>query len=150
MVEFIRTHNEIREQKRNRFISRRDESGDYYIARYVRSPAAGPHVPNKNEAQVLRRLMSQTGLTEPELRERKTYRIILSEAQQARGTKTRAHRLAAWVLRHVTRELVLPKEHPSVKAAFRIEWDSQIKTWRRLDVVKLDAGEAWKLLGVKP
>lgn len=150
MPEFDRTHNEIRAQKRRRLISEKDESGSYYITRYVRRPAAGPHVPNKNEAQVLRRLMSKTGLSEPELRERKTYRVMLSEAQQARGTKTRAHRLAFRVLRHVTQELVLPKEHPLVKTAFKVEWDSQIASWRRLDVVRLDAGEAWKLLGVKP
>lgn len=42
----------------------------------------GKHVPNKLEAKVLRKLMSETGLTETELREIPKHRKELSEAQK--------------------------------------------------------------------
>ena len=37
---------------------------------------------------MLRKLKSQTGLTESELREEKKYRKMLSDAQQRKGSKT--------------------------------------------------------------
>lgn len=40
-----------------------------------------PHIPMKKESKVLRRLMSETGLTEQQLREHSTYRKQLSDAQ---------------------------------------------------------------------
>ena len=47
-----------------------------------RAPFEG-HYANKKEAKTLRRIMSQTGLTESEVRAIKKYRIMLSEAQRA-------------------------------------------------------------------
>lgn len=40
------------------------------------------HYPNKAEASLLRRLMSENGLTEEKVRAVKKYRILLSEAQK--------------------------------------------------------------------
>jgi hypothetical protein len=41
----------------------------------------GEHVMNKDEAKVMRRLQAQTGLSKEEIRDKKKYRIMLSEAQ---------------------------------------------------------------------
>lgn len=40
------------------------------------------HIPNKDEARVLRKIMATTGLTEEEVRQVKKYRTMLSEAQK--------------------------------------------------------------------
>ena len=40
------------------------------------------HYPNKNEASLLRKLMTENGLNEKEVRDIKKYRIMLSEAQK--------------------------------------------------------------------
>jgi hypothetical protein len=47
---------------------------------HQRKPFNG-HYPAKKEAKVLRRIMSQTGLTEAEVRSRKKYRKMLSDTQ---------------------------------------------------------------------
>lgn len=150
MPDYGYTHNEIRQMKRRRYrCATYDYEGNLDMPGRVVSPRGdGPHVPNKNEAHVLRRLMSQTGLTAEEVRERKTYRVMLSEAQKKQGPHTRADRLVRQVLKEVTRELVLPKEHPRVKAAFETIWNERIRTWRRFDVVQMDAEEAWGRLGI--
>lgn len=51
----------------------------YYIKRSV---APDVHVMNNNEGSLLRKLMSQTGLNEAEIRAIKKYRVMLSEAQK--------------------------------------------------------------------
>lgn len=78
------------------------------------NPDLSKHYPNKNESKLVRRLMSQTGLTEEELREHKKYRKILSEEQKKKGSKTPIMRIGLTVLKWVLRELKLPKEHPMV------------------------------------
>ena len=109
--------NEIRALKRmGRVTLELDENGEWEST--WRVIPAGPHVPNKNEAQLLRRLMAQTGLTEAELREHKTYRQQLAQARSARGTKSAEQRYGLRLRKQVLRELKLPKEHPAVKAAF--------------------------------
>lgn len=40
------------------------------------------HIPNKDEARILRKIMATTGLTEEEVRADKKYRIALSDAQK--------------------------------------------------------------------
>ena len=47
----------------------------------------GVHVPNQLEAKVLRRLMSETGLTEAEIREIPAHRIELAEASKPKPAK---------------------------------------------------------------
>ena len=41
------------------------------------------HYPNKNESAMLRRIMSETGLSEEEVRDVKKYRVMLSEAAKS-------------------------------------------------------------------
>lgn len=70
---------------------------DHYVPRQYQRPRKrhappGVHVPNKNEAAVLRRLMSETGLTEVELRQHKKYRVILSTAQKVPPAKRSRYR----------------------------------------------------------
>jgi hypothetical protein len=75
--------------------------------------------------------MSQTGLSELELREHKCYRVALSEAQVQRGTKTQVQRVALRARKRVTQELRLPKEHPQVKEAFFAAWESRSRALYR-------------------
>lgn len=46
-------------------------------------PEDGEHIPNKQEAKLLRRLMSETGNTEEEIRDIPKYRRMLAEAQKS-------------------------------------------------------------------
>lgn len=107
-----------------------DEDNDEYVSdgpswidRKVKSgkPDYTKHYPNRNESKVLRKLMSQTGLTEKEIREHKKYRVELSKAQTAKGDKSELQRLGLRILKNVLRELKLPKEHPKVLERLKIE-----------------------------
>lgn len=55
----------------------------YQSARKAGRPMGpgAPHIPNKNEAKALRRIMSQTGLTREEVRSNPKYRKMLAQAQ---------------------------------------------------------------------
>ena len=83
--------------------------------KHQRAPFEG-HYPNKNEAKVLRRIMAQTGLTEKEVRGIKKYRRMLAEAGKTKelGYMDKAIKEAKRLLKHVTQDMKLPKEHPSV------------------------------------
>jgi hypothetical protein len=48
----------------------------------------GVHIMNKNEAKMMRKLQSQTGLSQDEIRSIKKYRVMLSEAQD-KGEKAK-------------------------------------------------------------
>ena len=72
------------------------------------------HMPNKNEAKVLRRIMSESGLSEKEVREHKKYRKELSTAQKPKTNRQSHLKGYLHILKSVTRELKLPKEHPDV------------------------------------
>lgn len=98
------------------------------ISRYISDRKAfapdGVHIPNKNEAKVLRKLMSKTGLSEKELREHKKYRKVLSEAQKVpKAKRTDKQKALDKIMKSVTRELKLAKEHPAVQA----EFDKRVK-----------------------
>lgn len=90
-----------------------------YISLAKQMAPAHIHVKNKNEGELLRKLMSQTGLSEWELRENKKYRIELSQAQKAKGEKNQMQRYARKLLKSVTKELKLAKEHPLVLEKLR-------------------------------
>lgn len=81
--------------------------------------AGDKHIPNKNEAKVLRRLMSETGQTEEQLRRCKKFRKLLSDAQKRQGNKTQDERDLINLLKGVLRDLKLPKEHPAVLEEFK-------------------------------
>lgn len=90
--------------------------------------SGGKHVPNKNEAKLLRKLMSQTGMSEKELREHKKYRKMLSGEQKKEGPgKTYQETVNNFVMKQVTRELKLAKEHPKTKAVFKVKLEEYFK-----------------------
>lgn len=100
---------------------------DYpYISRPMRfwikeTLPADVHLMNRDEAKTLRKLMAETKMTEEELRSIKKYRKILSDAQKE-GQKSKMSKQARYVtnlMKEVTKELKLAKEHPLVLAKFR-------------------------------
>lgn len=106
-----------------------------------RTIPSGPHAPNKNEAKLLRRLMSQTSLNEEQIRQHKIYRQKLAQARLAGGPgKTPAQRYALRLRKQILRELKLPKEHEAVKAEFllrlkdfhRYFWPSPTHMWESI------------------
>jgi hypothetical protein len=78
----------------------------------------GPHVANKNEADMLRKIMAESGLGEVEVRDVYKYRKMLSDAAKQTGDKDDKLRRAINLLKNVLREYKLPKEHPNVKKLF--------------------------------
>ena len=91
----------------------------------------GAHIPNKNEAQLLRKIMSETGLTEEEIRESKKYRVMLSEAQKegVKAKRTKKQKKQDDIMKSVTKDLKLAKEHPLVVAEFKVRWDNWFKKY---------------------
>lgn len=72
------------------------------------------HYPNKDEASLLRKIMSSTGLSEEEIRKDKKYRKMLSEAQKS-GQKAKRNAPEKWahmVIKDACKETGLAKEHP--------------------------------------
>lgn len=94
------------------------------------------HVPNKNEAKLLRKLMSETGMSEAELRKDKKYRVMLSQAQKVPAAKTSPLvKIKKTIMKDVTKELKLAKEHPLVQAEFKTRWNkwaSNLSSSRKL------------------
>lgn len=87
----------------------------------------GVHIMNKNEKKELRKLKSETGLTEDELRKEKKYRKKLSEAQKKEGTKDRYERLLLSFVKTLTKETKLPVTHPE----FKIKLNEKLKEQNR-------------------
>jgi len=78
------------------------------------------HYPNKQEGKLLRRIMSETGLTEEQVRSHKKYRKMLTDAQKS-GQKEKGwspfhlrvmEKVFKRLLKKVCKELGLAKEHP--------------------------------------
>ena len=98
-----------------------DNTTDSYLSspNYVSKNARverGVHIMNKNEAKECRRLMSETGLSEKELREHKVYRRLLSDAQK-KGAKEldyygKHNRTKKRLMKQATKLSGLAKEHP--------------------------------------
>jgi|ERR1035437_8890444 hypothetical protein len=88
----------------------------------------GVHVPNKNEAKILRKIMAETGMKEAEVREHKKYRKMLSDAQKVKpSTKSDKQKAQERIMKRVTKELKLAKEHPKVVAKFNELWKEECK-----------------------
>lgn len=53
-------------------------------SRFMRKHSASlnKHIPNKNEGSMLRKIMSQTGLTEKQVRSKYIYRVMLADASK--------------------------------------------------------------------
>lgn len=79
------------------------------------------HINNKNEGKLLRKLMSETGLSESELRGIKKYRKMLSDVQDhgENPTTDKRTKYINSLIKRVTKEVGLAKEHPLVIAKYR-------------------------------
>lgn len=115
-----------------------DDDDDFYNHYYrsrsntrprKRMAPNGVHVPNKDEATLLRKLMSESGLSEAEVREHKKYRVMLSEAQKegVKATKTPKEKAKIRIMKAVTKQLKLAKEHPLVVEEFNKRWKEHCK-----------------------
>jgi hypothetical protein len=72
------------------------------------------HYPNRDEASLLRKIMTETGLCEEEVRLVKKYRIMLSEAQK-QGQERKRSRETKWAQNHIKsacRITGLAPQHP--------------------------------------
>jgi len=72
------------------------------------------HYPNKDEASALRKIMSDTGLTEEKVREIKKYRVILSDAQK-QGQKPKRSPDKKWYqarIKEACKKTGLVPQHP--------------------------------------
>ena len=92
------------------------------------------HYPNKDEAKLLRKIMSDTGLSEEEVRAIKKYRVMLSEAQKE-GHKQDYRDFNRYYRKQIKKacqETGLAKEHPDTIAALqKIFDDDYSNAWRR-------------------
>lgn len=83
----------------------------------------GKHIPDKYESKILRKIMSQTGMTEEQVREIPKYRKLLSQNQKRyidkNGINNIAYKILTQIMKSVTKELKLAKEHPDVIKEFR-------------------------------
>lgn len=91
------------------------------------------HVMNKDEAKLCRKLMSETGLSEEELREHKKYRIMLSEAQKL-GSKELAYsakhnRTKKRLMKQATKRTGLAKAHPETQKIYKELVESTNRWW---------------------
>ncbi len=81
-----------------------------------------PHIPNKNESKLLRKLMSETSMSEDEIRGIKKYRKLLSETSKEGHAyhniwkNTKQEKL--W--KRVTKETGLVRNHPVSKYVYNI------------------------------
>lgn len=98
-----------------------ESSSRSHLSKRKQMAPPGVHIPNSNEGKLLRKIMSETGLTEIEIRQRKIYRKQLADVRKAGETpKTSLNedeKQAKRFLKMVLRELKLPKEHPKVQEA---------------------------------
>jgi len=121
-----------------------DDDDDYWFDRpqnYMSARKAGKiandpskHYPNKDEAAVLRKIKSDTGLSEEEIRSIKKYRVMLSEAQK-RGEKPKRHPVEVFwqrLIKEACQETGLVPQHPDTLAALEIIIERYYgRVWRR-------------------
>lgn len=88
----------------------------YYDKRHKRKQLASSdkHIPNKNEAKLLRNLMSKHKMSEEEIRSHKKFRILLSKEQNnnKKSITEKEHKIMLKLLKRVTQKTKLAKEHP--------------------------------------
>jgi len=104
--------------------------GNFFTKRNMKKKYApvGVHVPNKNEAKLLRKIMSNTGLNESEVRKHYKYRLMLSTAQKSNtedwDPNREMKRSMKTLMKSITKRLKLAKEHPTVVAEFIKIWNA--------------------------
>lgn len=91
---------------------------------YPRYFPDGEHVMNSDESKALRRIMSETGMNEEEVRKHKKYRKMLSDAQkqgqQQKRSKEEKTRLR--VLRDVCKQYNISSTHPDFRKLYLEEF----------------------------
>lgn len=91
---------------------------DTYVVRSLENVLG--HVPMKKESEMLRKIMSENGLTEKEVREHKKYRILLSDAAKFKTKAiTNNQKKLLKICRSVMKELNLPIWNPLVEKEIR-------------------------------
>jgi hypothetical protein len=89
---------------------------DRYCSKKAHKIAKDPtkHYPNKNEAELLRKIKAETGLSEEEIRSIKTYRKMLSEAQKQgqKAKRTDTEKYYQKLIKEACKETKLAREHP--------------------------------------
>jgi hypothetical protein len=126
----------IRCMKKKRTVSQiwDSELCDYVYEGLKRLPS-GPHAPGGKEAKLLRRLMSETGLAEDQLREHKKYRVMLSEAQKSESKSSglmsaRRRRREERIVKNICRNNPgKPKEHPEMQKEIQAALEEH-RRWR--------------------
>ena len=90
------------------------------------------HIMNKNESKMLRKLKKSTGMSEEDIRSFKKYRIMLSEAQKSdqKSFLSKRDKAIRDLMKRVTKELKLAKEHPDCVARFTHLWQKQSRNKR--------------------
>ncbi len=111
----------------------------------LRGLPSGPHAPAKNEARVLRRICSQTGLSADQVRAHRKYRVELAQAAKTPPGRSRDERSVLRVLKQVQRELALPHWHPDLKSRFLASCDQLRERSGLWGVPRLDGGTAFAL-----
>ena len=111
-------------------------SRTYTTARKAAKIANDPtkHYPNKDEASLLRKIMSETGLTEDEVRSDRHYNVLLSEAQKSgqKPKRTETERTFQKLIKHACQKTGLVPEHPdTIKALQEILDHDALSYFRR-------------------
>jgi len=90
------------------------------------------HIMNKNESKMLRKLKKDTGMSEEDIRAFKKYRIMLSKAQKSdqKSLLSKEDKARRDLMKRVTKELKLAKEHPDCVARFNHLWKEKYNTYR--------------------
>lgn len=91
--------------------------------KYHAATVTGAHIPNKEEAKELRRLMQLSGESEVEVRKKKSNRVKLAKASKQFGNGRNAFRLAFRKLRNeVALELGVNINDPRVNGAATVKF----------------------------
>lgn len=93
------------------------------------------HYPNKNEAAVLRKIMSETGLSEEEIRNERKYRIQLSSAQKEgqQAKRTEIKKFYQNLIKLSCKKTGLAPQHPeTLKVLNEIIKERQERSWGRI------------------
>lgn len=91
----------------------------YHIKRSTEN--IGKHIADKKEAKMLRKIMANTGLSEEEIRATPKYKWMLSRSEQRhqKPKRTEKQKTLDKIMKSVTTELKLAKEHPLVVEEFK-------------------------------
>lgn len=100
-------------------------------------PENAGHIPNKEEAKMVRKLMAETGNTEKEIREIPKYRRMLARAQKSSEKGDRPNRYKRrenYFWKSARQQTGYPNEHPETKMAYKEIYKNAFNTWNFSDI----------------